>query len=378
MRVVLDVSAIPARPAGAGQYVLRLVEALGQGSDPALELVLVARRDDGDRWRALAPAAAVSALAPAGRPARLAWEQARGRAVAHRLGADVWHGPHYTMPLALGLPPGRRPVPAVVTVHDLTFFDHPELHERSKVPYFRAMTRLAARRAAALVCVSQATADRLDGLLHPRVPVVVAPHGIDTDRFRPVGHPAVDDGADAAVLSALGVRPPFVAFVGTLEPRKNVAGLVRAAERLPAGTTLVLAGQEGWGTGGLDEAVARSTGSVVRLGYVADGVVPVLYRRAAAVAYPALVEGFGLPALEALACGARLVTTSGTAMAALVGDAAALVPPGDDEALAHALAEAVAGRGPDPSAGPATAAPFTWRASAERHLEAYRLAWGRT
>jgi glycosyltransferase involved in cell wall biosynthesis len=145
-------------------------------------------------------------------------------------------------------------------------------------------------------------------------------------------------------------------------------------ERLPAATTLVLAGQDGWGTGEVDAAVAASTRTVLRLGYVDDAVVPALYRRAAAVAYPALVEGFGLPALEAVACGARLVTSSGTAMEELVGEAAILVPPGDDEALADALELAVTGLGPDPAAGPAVAAAYTWEASAERHLEAYRLA----
>jgi glycosyltransferase involved in cell wall biosynthesis len=388
MRVLVDLSAIPARPAGAGTYVLRLVEALGRrpaprptgGPDPDrdpdrdLALTLVARRDDGDRWRALAPGASLAAVAPNRRPTRLAWEQVCGPWTARRQGAQVWHGPHYTMPLAL--PSLPRHTPAVVTVHDLTFFDHPEWHERSKVRYFRAMIRASARRAAVLVCVSQTTADRLQSILAPRVPVVVAPHGIDADRFRPATDPGIDAGADDAVLAGLGIRAPFVAFVGTVEPRKNIVGLLRAMEGLPAGTTLVLAGQDGWATNEVDAAVARCTRPVVRLGYVADRVVPVLYRRAAVVAYPALAEGFGLPALEALACGARLVTTAATSMEEIAGDAALLVPAGDDEALAGALARALAGEGPDPAAGPGIAARFTWEASAERHLEAYRLALG--
>lgn len=372
MRVVLDVSAIPARPAGAGVYVLRLAEALGRRVDADLDLDLVTRRDDPDRWRALAPRATVQAWAPNRRPLRLAWEQVRAPAAARRLGADVWHGPHYTMPLAL--PSLGRRTPSVVTIHDLTFFDHPEWHERAKVRYFRTMIRASARRAAALVCVSQVTADRLQELLRPRVPVVVAPHGIDTDRFRSTADPAVDAAADEATLRVLGIRPPFVAFVGTVEPRKNIEGLIRSMDGLPPEVTLVLAGQDGWGTAAVDEAVARSNRSIVRLGYVGDEVVPVLYRRAAVVAYPAFAEGFGLPALEALACGARVVTTAGTSMEEAVGGSAQLVPPGDDDALTDALRLAVAGRGPDPSGGPSVAARFTWDASADRHLEAYRLA----
>jgi glycosyltransferase involved in cell wall biosynthesis len=337
----------------------------------------VARRDDGARWNALAPAASVSAIVPTSRPSRLAWEQARGPSVAGRLAADVWHGPHYTMPLAL--PSTRDHVPAVVTIHDLTFFDHPEWHEPWKVRYFRTMIRASVHRASVLVCVSQTTADRLQDLLAPRVPVVVAPHGIDTERFRPASHPGLTDGRDerdedGARLESLGIRMPFVAFVGTVEPRKNIVGLIRAMETLPSDTTLVLAGQDGWGTHEVDAAVSRSSRKVVRLGYVDDDVVPMLYRQASAVAYPALAEGFGLPALEALACGARLVTTAGTSMEEIVGTAALLVPPGDDGALADALRQAVAGIGPDPAQGPAVAARFTWEASADRHLEAYRLA----
>jgi glycosyltransferase involved in cell wall biosynthesis len=263
----------------------------------------------------------------------------------------------------------------VVTVHDLTFFDNPEWHEASKVRYFRWMIRQAARRANALLCVSQRTADRLHELVAPEVPVVVAPHGVDHDRFRPSG-----DDAQDALDAQIALPERFVAFVGTIEPRKNVPGLVRALSRLDPSVHLVLAGQAGWGTDAVDATIAQTgmEARVHRLGYVDDATVATLYRRAAAVAYPALSEGFGLPALEALACGAPLVTTEGTPMADVVGDAALLVPPGDDAVLTDALRvlldDAVeAGR--LRALGPAVAAPYTWQASAERHVEAYRLAF---
>ena len=122
MRVLLDVSAVPARPVGAGVYTVALATALSARAD--VELHLAARSDDEDRWHPIAPGAAVHAVVPRRRPARLAWEQARAPALAARVAPDVWHGPHYTMPLHVG-------VPCVVTVHDMTFFDHPEWHERS-------------------------------------------------------------------------------------------------------------------------------------------------------------------------------------------------------------------------------------------------------
>ena len=139
VRVLLDVSAVPARPVGAGMYTVALASGLAAHAD--VDLHLLTRTDDEDRWATIAPAAEVHGAAPVRRPARLAWEQARAGAGRARA-PDVWHGPHYTMPLRAG-------VPCVVTIHDLTFFDHPEWHERSKVVFFRRMIRAAARRAAA-------------------------------------------------------------------------------------------------------------------------------------------------------------------------------------------------------------------------------------
>lgn len=373
LRVSLDVTAVPAAPAGAGRYVLDLAAALADRGD--VDLVLVSRRSDAARWRGVAGAGHASVLpaAPAPRPLRLAWEQAALPGVLRRAAVDVHHGPHYTMPR-------RARPPVVVTVHDCTFFDHPEWHERTKVVLFRRAIRVAARRAAVVVCVSRTTAERLQQVVRVAGPVVVAPHGVDHGRFAPA---EPSPGSDATHLESLGIHPgrPYVLHVGTLEPRKDVPGLVRAFDRLaPArpDLLLVLAGHRGWGAEAVARAVAASPHGerVVRTGYVPDPAVPALLRRAAAVAYPSLEEGYGLPALEALACGAPLVTTEGTAMAELAGGAALLVPPGDPGALAGALEEALDGSGAAAGRrrlGLATAAGRTWAASAERHVEAYRL-----
>ena len=153
--------------------------------------------------------------------------------------------------------------------------------------------------------------------------------------------------------AALGVPVdrPLVAFVGTLEPRKGVVPLVAAFDQVARAhpdAVLVLGGQTGWGMAETERALAaaRHPERIVRTGYLPDEAVPALLRQAAVVAYPALEEGFGLPALEALACGAPLVTTEGTAMAEMAGGAALLVPPGDVAGLAAAL------DGPSRKAGP--------------------------
>ncbi|HTK15481.1 MAG TPA: glycosyltransferase family 1 protein [Acidimicrobiia bacterium] len=366
MRVLVDVSAVPARPVGAGMYTVAL--ASGLSAHGAVDLHLLTRHDDAERWSALAPTATVHASAPARRPVRLAWEQSRGPAMAEHVGADLWHGPHYTMPL-------RASVPCAVTIHDLTFFDHPEWHERSKVVYFRRMIRAAARRATTLICVSTFTADRLRALVAPRTDIEVIHHGVDHDRFAAKG----DSTADLALLAGHGIEPPYIAFASTIEPRKNVPTLVRAFAKVAATRPelrLVLAGSDGWGAREASEAIAanRVATRVLRPGYLDNATIAAFFRRAAAVTYPSLEEGFGLPALEGLACGAPVVTSEGSALAEVVGDAALLVPPGDADALAGALARVL-----DDSAlserlrvaGPARAAEFTWKACVDQHVGAY-------
>jgi glycosyltransferase involved in cell wall biosynthesis len=364
VRVLLDVTAVPDRPVGAGVYTVAL--AAGLTGRPDVDLHLTTRRGD-SRWSALAPGATLHPVAPRARPARLAWEQTGAARLAARVRADLWHGPHYTMPV-LG------PTPAVVTVHDLTFFDHPEWHERSKVLYFRRMIRTSARRARGIVCVSRHTSRRLAEVAPPRGQVQVAHHGVDHDRFRPQPEPD-----DLIRLAAHGIRPPYVAFVGTLEPRKDVPALVAAfatLHRRHDALRLVLAGGDGWGAGAVRDAIGahRVGARVLRPGYLPHDVVPALYRHAAVVAYPSREEGFGLPALEALACGAPLVTTTGSALEEVVGDAALTVTPNDVGALAQALSTALEPGTADRlrAAGPRHAATFTWQASIEAHLELYR------
>ncbi|MHB1854039.1 MAG: glycosyltransferase family 4 protein [Acidimicrobiales bacterium] len=374
IRLSLDVTAVPLDPRGAGRYTLELARALSRRDDIAL--TLIARSADATRWSSLAPAASVLAAAPGPRPLRLAWEQWAMPGVLARQPLDVHHGPHYTMP-------ERARLPMVVTVHDLTFFDHPDWHERSKVPFFRRAIRHAAARADVLVCVSHATARRLEDLLHPRAQVVVAPHGIDHAQF----HPGPALGEDLAGLAGAGITPPYVAFLGTVEPRKGLDLLVAAFDRVAEAHPdhrLVVAGGRGWGAGPVESAIAAMAhpSRLVRTGYLADDVVPALLRQASVVVYPARAEGFGLPVVEAMACGTPVITTAGSVMDELADGAAATFPAEDVGALADLIDAALSGSGivrrqETVRRGIEVASRYTWAASAEAHVNAYRLAIGR-
>lgn len=376
IRVSFDATSVPAKPAGAGRYVLDLLDALSVR--PELDITVWTRRSDGERFAAILAGGrsapdrehALRPAAPRARPLRLGWEQVLLPGLVARSGAEVHHGPHYTMPELSRLA-------KVVTVHDLTFFDHPEWHERWKVGFFRRAIRVASERAQAIICVSSHTADLLRERFRPAGPVFVVPHGVDHHRF----HPGACAGDDT-VGERYGIGGPYLLFVGTIEPRKAVPVLIGAFDLLAGARpelVLVLAGAPGWGSEEVDAAIraARHAERVIRLGYVPRDDVPALLRGASAVVYPAMEEGFGLPALEALACGTQLVTTRATAMAELAGGAAWLAEAGSATSLAEAIEGALAG-GSEASAkrelGLDTAASYTWEASAAGHISAYRAA----
>ncbi len=373
VNVTLDVSAVPVQPAGAGRYIIELVQALSRHDECSIRLIT--RKGDGPRWSTLDRTASIVSVVPDPRPLRLIYEKVRLGAKVSSFGPTIYHGPHYTLP-------GRCAMPTVVTIHDMTFFDQPDVHEKAKVHFFQAAIKQAARRADALVCVSSRTAAAFRARFPDSGPVITAPHGIDHLRFSPTP-PAPT--TDEVVLTRLGLdvnRPRFV-HVGTLEPRKGLVDLLKAFEKVVAAVPeieLVFVGQRGWGLEGFDQAlkVFPSPDSVRFTGYVADEDLPSLLRTASAVVYPSINEGFGLPAAEGLACGAAVVTTRGSVMEEICGPAAWLAEPANPDSLARVLLEAFHAEATERErrkiSGLERVQDYTWDKAAASHLEAYRVA----
>ncbi|MDQ1467613.1 MAG: hypothetical protein QOH10_2028 [Actinomycetota bacterium] len=277
-----------------------------------------------------------------------------------RVKADVVHAP------SLAIPPVRGR-PLVVTVHDIAFVRLPRATTRRGVAFHHRGLQLAREHAQLVIAPALFTRDEVlvEGFSPEQVRI--APLGCDPpDR--------VPDHLVDTLVGMTGVRPPFILSVGTVEPRKDLGVAVGAISRLRAtrDVTLVIVGPPGWGeVGGLDRPGVR------RLGAVRWEILDALYRRARACCLPSTYEGFGLPAVEALARGCPVVASGGGAMAEIVGDSGVLCPPGDVEAFANAL-----GRIIDDDAlhddlaarGRQRGQLFSWSSSAARHATVYREA----
>ncbi|MCL2594615.1 MAG: glycosyltransferase family 4 protein [Promicromonosporaceae bacterium] len=371
MHVLLDATAVPADRGGVGRYVDELVPELVRAG---VQLTIACQGRDGELFAELAPDAEVIVVGPhlERRLLRLVWEQVVLPRLIRRVRPDVVHSPHYTMPLAT-----RTPV--VVTLHDATFFTTPELHLRAKARFFRAWIRIAARRAAALVTPSLATRDEVVRLVGAdAAKFYVAYHGVDHERFRPVSNP---EAARVRATLDIGDRD-YVGFLGTLEPRKNVTALIRGWVRSCTGLdnppALVLAGGKGWDDA-LDAAIAAVPPHLVirRPGYLPLGDLPGFLAGATVLAYPSRGEGFGLPVLEAMACGATVLTTRELSLPEVGGDAVAYC--GTDDASIEAELRALLNDAPRRAAlaeaAIVRAQTFTWAAAAQAHLRAYEAAF---
>jgi glycosyltransferase involved in cell wall biosynthesis len=367
MRVAIDATSIPSRPAGAGVYAIELIRAMME-RDPRDGYAVFTRGpwfDDAAHerrnWR-------VHHVSAASRQARLFWEQARLPGIVARLGIDVLHSTHHTLPL--------RPMRAkrVVTVHDVTFFRLPERYPPARRMYMQTMTRLSARIADAIIAPSNAVREDVVRALRVDPAKITVVYEAAAERYRPL-----PPGECASVRARYGVEAPYVLSVGSREPGKNRERLIRAMRELrDAGTDrrLLVVGQPAWKYEGEEALVdsLRMSDRVIFAGYVPDGDLPALYSACDAFAFPSLYEGFGVPVLEAMACGAPVVTSDVSATAEVAGNAAVLVDPHSVASIRDGMRRVLTDDGLRrdlATFGKARAAQFSWRRAADETYAVY-------
>jgi glycosyltransferase involved in cell wall biosynthesis len=353
-------------PGGVGTYIRNLVPALA-GRDPSLEVTLFHARFASPRpsepW--------MDGFAEAEVPGSIRSLYPRWNLLARPAlpvairSADLVHAMS-----ASAVPPTARGQPLVVTVHDVAFDRYPNLFPRAWRTMYRLGLRAAVRRADAIVTPSRATAE--DVLSRTKVD----PRKLHVVPEAPALPPSEVDVGEA--LARLKVRPPYVLFVGTIEPRKNLVRLVRAYRRVAATGVphaLVLAGPLGWHHESLMRELAlEGPGEIVMTGALPPAELDAIYRAADAFVYPSVYEGFGLPVLEAMSRGIPVVASSTSALPEVTGDAALGVNPRSVREIAAAIASlvgdvALAER--LAAAGRLQAERFSWDETARMTLEVY-------
>jgi glycosyltransferase involved in cell wall biosynthesis len=370
MRVAIDARALLGQATGIGTYTRGIAGGLARRPDLEVGLFSPRALPNGSAagpWSVHADA----------HPFGILWLQTTMPRRLREWEADV-------LLAALTIAPATGDLPFVSVVHDLTAWTHPQWHARRTLLGFLPLWEKTVERAARFLCVSRATARELTERYpetRPRVRIV--PHGVE-----PEFSPSEDAVACERTRRRYAGGERFLLYLGTLEPRKNVEAVVAACERLWASRRsrpdLVLAGGIGWKTSSLNRRIERSPyrDKIHRPGYASREAARDLYRAAEVFVYPSFSEGFGLPVLEAMACGTPVVASTSEALMEVGGDAALYAPPADIGALSAQIERALEDGDESArlaAAGPARAALFSWDAAAGATaavLAEAREAWG--
>ena len=372
LRVLIDLTQVPVGRMGVGSYAENLLAQLAHASQQ-ISLVVVLQSDDA-ALRAAVPARAVAIVVPArifrNFAARLLLEQLYLPWLARTHQADVIHSLHYSLPL---VPCRAR---RLVTMHDMTAFLLPTMHTRAKRAYMRFFIHQAVRRADHMIFVSASTLqDCRNWFRRPLHNATVVHHG-KSEAF----HPRADAAEQRHVAFRYLLPEKYLLYLGTLEPRKNVPMLLRAFAELHAHhpeARLVVAGKKGWHFEEIFRTLRalRLEAFVTFPGYIEEADKPALMRGACIFVYPSLHEGFGVPVLEAMACGVPTIAGNRTSVPEIAGEGALLIDPGSQQQLTAALEQlytTASARASLAARGLEQAAKFSWHKTAEETAAVYR------
>ena len=371
-RILIDASAIPKQPVGAGVYISRLVRELFIANHE-FDLWIIAHKDDFDLFN-LQEEYRKNFLFQNdyGRGFRILSEQFTYPKLIKVNQIDLYHGLHYSMPLI-------KKTRIVTTVHDTTFYKVPHTHVWLKKLYFKFFIKYSSNHSDHLISVSDNTKIDLINLFNIKPEKITTTHlGVD-EKFKPI-----DDLDKFQILQNKYHLPDhFVLYVGLIEPRKNLSSLIRAYSnlRMSIGLNkdihLVIAGRWGWESEELMALVSELniTEKIHFPGYIEQDDLPFLYNMAKVFVYPSFYEGFGLPVLESMACGTPVITSNISSMPEFVGDSGLLIDPNDISGIQNALSDLLmndqlrielSGRALKRSKE------FTWKETARKTLDVYR------
>lgn len=387
MRIAIDYIPAMRQQAGIGRFTRELTAAvLAQPSDHDFVLLGPAQSSPPQglvRSAGFSPLAGGAGRSPSVRWATLPASERIMGGVWHRLRLPVpieWFtGPADLFHATDFLAPPCRSARPVVTVHDLSFLRHPEFADPRLARFLSATVPRSVQRAALVLADSEFTRTEIMSLLNVSPSKIKVVYGGVSPDFQPSDSPEAAHG----ILATYGLHQPYVLFVARLEPRKNIASLLRAYQllvhRRQDPGPLVIGGGRGWLCEPLFQ-LAASLGLQDRvrfLGHLPDAHLPALLSLASVFVYPSHYEGFGLPPLEAMACGAPVVASDASCLPEVLGDAALFVPPLDVEGLAQAISRVQADQGLAGDLrlrGYERAARYTWQSSATQLLGAYEAA----
>ncbi len=373
MRIAIDYTAAIRQGAGIGAYVHNLVAALLAQDSVDQYTLLTSGQPTHERPFPDAPNARGRSMFIPDRYLNILWYRWHMPVPATLFSGptDIYHGPNFV------LPPLSKKVRKVVTIHDLAFLEHPEYAVPSLAAYLRQVVPEAVAAADVVTTVSSEVSRTLvEHFQTPRAKLAVIPNGV-APYFRRITDPLLLN----ATRHKFELKHPLILGVGTLEPRKNHAGLIKAfyqAQKKKHGPAmLALAGGQGWLYEETQKLVAelKLERKVRFLGRVSDLELITLYSMADVFAFPSFFEGFGIPPLEAMACGAPVITSNTSSLPEVAGDAALLVDPNDISALAQAIQTLLENeqlRSELVQKGYLQAQKYTWDMSARRMLQIYR------
>jgi len=371
VRIGYDATLLRGEPAGVEKTISALLRGIVELETDDEFLVYCGRQFKAPPWLQRPNVSLRRMLFPSTwKVARVFWQQLRLPFKAARDNVDVFHGPAYVLPQYMH-------APAVLSAADAIALTHPHLCMRGTVSHLKRFLAKSCRLAGRIITPTRASASALERVAEAAPEKIrVIPHGIGP-AFRVIR----DRGDLKRLRREQGLPGKFAIFVGQIEPKKNLVQLVKAffAAKVNAGLPhkLLLVGKPAWGFKDVARAVRthKQSGNILFTGYLPDEALPALYNLADALLFPSLVEGFGLPALEAAACGTPVLISRDPALGEITGDAALSVDATSLPTLRAGIEQILTDeklRSKLKKAGPSRAAGFTWERAARATLEVYR------